>query len=82
MGDIEGRRDAMGAGWMDGAGFQVRGDEEEVGVTGIHFEVLVAGFFACLACRWVTSRAGKMVQVLDAQMGVDFEVGVMRRRYG
>jgi hypothetical protein len=66
--------------WM-GAGFRVRGDEE-VGATGTHFGVLAAGFFAHSAHGRVTSRTGDGVQVLDARMGPDFELGVMRRRYG
>jgi hypothetical protein len=68
--------------WMGGGGFRVRGDEEEVGATGTHFGVLTAGFFARSARGRVTLRMGDGVQVLDARMGPDFELGVMRRRYG
>jgi hypothetical protein len=58
----------------------VRGDEEEVWATGTHFGVLVAGFFARSARGRVTSRMGEVIQVLDARMGPDFELEVMRRQ--
>jgi hypothetical protein len=51
MGDVEGGRHAMGAGWMDAARFRVGGDD--IQVAGTHFGVVVAVFLARSACGQV-----------------------------
>jgi hypothetical protein len=56
--DIEDGRGGTGAGCTDGAGFRVRGDEEEVWATGTHFGVLAAGLFARSARGWMKGTGG------------------------